>query len=134
VRAGGDGALVLSPANAEIYGPTLVLEEKYGNLGYWTSEQDHATWSVEVARAGKYAVWLDWACEEGSAGKTFLLEARPNQLTGKVASTGGWDTYRQARVGEIVLPAGRHRLTFRSAGRIFTPLIDLKSIKLVPRD
>jgi putative membrane-bound dehydrogenase-like protein len=132
VRPGGDGALVLSPANAEIYGPTVVLEDKYGNLGYWTSEQDHATWSVEVARAGKYAVWLDWACDEGSAGKTFLLEAGPNQVTGKVESTGNWDTYRQAKVGEIVLPAGRQRLTFRSAGRIFTPLIDLKSVKLVP--
>jgi putative membrane-bound dehydrogenase-like protein len=134
VRPDRDGALVLSAANAEIYGPTIVFETKYGNLGYWTSEDDHATWSVEVARPGKYAVWLDWACEEGTAGKTFLLEAGPNQLTGKVASTGNWDTYRQAKVGEIVLPAGRQWLTFRSAGRIFIPLIDLKSIKLVPQE
>jgi putative membrane-bound dehydrogenase-like protein len=134
VRSDRDGALVLLAANAEVYGPTLLFETKYSNLGYMTSEEDHAIWSVEVARAGKYAVWLDWACEEGMAGKTFLLQAGPNQLTGKVASTGSWDTYRQGRVGEIVLPAGRQRLTFRSAGRIFTPLIDLKSIKLVPQE
>jgi putative membrane-bound dehydrogenase-like protein len=132
VRPASDGTLVLSPATAEIYGPTLLLEDKYGNLGYWTSQEDRATWSVEVARAGKYAVWLDWACEEGSAGKAFLLEAGPNQLTGNVESTGTWDGYRQAKVGEIVLPAGRQRLTFRSARRIFTPLIDLKAVKLVP--
>jgi putative membrane-bound dehydrogenase-like protein len=134
VRQERDGALVLSAASAEIYGPTIVMETKYGNLGYWTSEDDHATWSVEVARPGKYAVWLDWACEDGTAGKTFLLQAGPNQLTGKVASTVSWDTYRQAKVGEIILPAGKQRLTFRSAGRIFTPLIDLKSIKLVPQE
>jgi putative membrane-bound dehydrogenase-like protein len=132
VRPARDGSLLLSAANGEIYGPTLVLEKQYGNLGYWSSEQDHVIWSVEVTKAGKYEVWLDWACEKSEAGKRFLLQAGPNQLTGRVASTGNWDTYRQAKVGEIVLPAGRQRLTFRSAGRIFNPLIDLKSIKLVP--
>jgi putative membrane-bound dehydrogenase-like protein len=132
VRPAGDGALLLAAATCEIYGPTVVLEKQYGNLGYWTTQEDRATWTVEVTKAGKYAVWLDWACEPGSAGKTFLLESGPNRLTGRVASTGSWDTYRQAKVGEIVLPAGWQRVTFRSAGRIFTPLIDLKSVKLVP--
>jgi hypothetical protein len=110
----------------------VVLEKQYGNLGYWTTQEDRAVWSVEVTKAGKYAVWLDWACDAGAAGKTFLLESGPNRLTGRVASTGAWDTYRQAKVGAIVLPAGRQRVTFRSARRIFTPLIDLKSVKLVP--
>jgi putative membrane-bound dehydrogenase-like protein len=132
VRPGRDGALLLTAAACEIYGPTVVLEKQYGNLGYWTTQEDRAVWSVEVTKAGKYAVWLDWACDAGAAGKTFLLESGPNRLTGKVASTGNWGTYRQAKVGEIVLPAGRQRITFRSAGRIFTPLIDLKSVKLVP--
>ncbi len=132
VRPGRDGSLLLTALNAEIYGTTLVLEPKYHNLGYWTSEDDHAIWSVEVTKAGKYAVWLDWACDDASAGKPFVLRAGPNQATGRVASTGSWDTYRQAKVGEIVLPAGRQRLTFRSARRIFNALIDLKSIKLVP--
>jgi putative heme-binding domain-containing protein len=132
VRPARDGSLLLRAADCEVYGPTVLFEEKYGNLGYWTSEDDRAIWTVEVTRAGKYAVWLDWACEENSAGKGFLLQAGPNQLTGKVRSTGNWDTYRQAKVGEIVLPAGRQRLTLRSQRRIFSPMIDLKSIKLVP--
>jgi putative membrane-bound dehydrogenase-like protein len=132
VRPDRDGLLLLNAANGEIYGSTVVLEKKYNNLGYWSSEDDHVIWSVEVSKAGKYAVWLDWACDDASAGKMFLLQAGPNQTTGRVASTGSWDTYRQAKVGDIVLPAGRQRLTFRSARRIFYPLIDLKSIKLVP--
>jgi putative heme-binding domain-containing protein len=132
VQAAEDGSLLLLSSTCEIYGPTLVLEKQYGNLGYWTSREDQAIWSVKVAKPGKYAVWLDWACDEESAGKKFLLRAGPNQLTGTVASTGNWDTYRQAKVGEILLPAGQQRLTFGSAGRIFNPLIDLKSIKLVP--
>jgi putative heme-binding domain-containing protein len=133
VRPAGDGALLLTAANCEIYGPTVVLEKQFGNLGYWTTQEDRAVWTVEVTRPGKYAVWLDWACDDGASRKMFLLESGPNRLTGRVASTGNWGTYRQAKVGEIVLPAGRQRVTFRSAGRIFGPLLDLKSVKLVPQ-
>ena len=132
VRPAGDGSLLLSAANCEIYGPTVVLEKKYGNLGYWSSTDDRAVWAVEVAKPGRYAVWLDWACHADEAGKRFLLQAGVNQMTGKVASTGNWDAYRQAKVGEIVLAAGRQQMTFRSAGRIFNPLIDLKLVKFVP--
>jgi putative membrane-bound dehydrogenase-like protein len=132
VRPAGDGSLFLSASNCEIYGPTVVFEKQYGNLGYWTNADDRAVWTVEVARPGRYAVWLDWACPPDMAGKKFLLQAGVNQMTGTVRSTGSWDTYRQAKVGEIVLAAGRQQVTFRSAGRIFHPLIDLKSVKLVP--
>jgi hypothetical protein len=109
-----------------------VLEKKHGNLGWWNSDDDQAVWTIEVPKTGTYAVWLDWACIDTSAGKAFLLEAGPNQLTGKVASTGSWDTYKQARVGAIVLGAGQQRITFRSAEHISAPLIDLKSVRLVP--
>src|SRR5262249_41382125 len=53
VRPAADGVLLLTPAACEIYGPTLVLEKKYGNLGYWASEGDHAIWQAEVAKAGR---------------------------------------------------------------------------------
>jgi putative membrane-bound dehydrogenase-like protein len=132
VRAAADGSLLLSGANGEIYGPTIVLEKQYGNLGFWSSTEDRVVWTVEAAKAGRYAVWLDWACPDDAAGKTFLLQAGIHQTTGKVESTGSWDTYRQAKVGEIVLSAGPQRVTFRSAGKIYHPLIDLKSVKLVP--
>lgn len=132
VRPSEDGSLLLSAANCEIYGPTVVLEEKYGNLGFWSSTEDRAVWTIEAPRSGRYAVWLDWACHPEMAGKRFLLQAGLNQMTGRVDSTGDWDTYRRAKVGEIVLGAGRQQVTFRSAHRIFHPFIDLKSVKLIP--
>jgi hypothetical protein len=131
VRPGDDGALRLSAANCAIYGKTLILEKQYGNLGYWSSEDDRAVWSVEVARPGKYAVWLDWACDKTSAGNSFILQAGSQSLRGRVQSTGDWNTYKQARVGEIHLQAGRQTLVLRSAGKITGALIDLRSIKLV---
>jgi hypothetical protein len=132
VHPAADGSLLLLASNCEIYGPTVVLEKQYGNLGNWSSTDDHAVWTIEAARPGRYAVWLDWACAPDVAGKRFLLQAGVNQTTDRVDSTGSWDTYRQAKVGEIVLAAGPQRVTFRSAGRIFHPLIDLKSVKLLP--
>ena len=47
------------------------LESKYANLGYWSGDEDHADWTVEVKKAGKYTVWLDWACAPEAAGNTF---------------------------------------------------------------
>jgi putative membrane-bound dehydrogenase-like protein len=132
VKPAGDGTLVLAAARAEIYGSTLVFEAKYGNLGYWSSENDRAAWTLEVPAAGKYAVEIDWACENGTAGNAWTLEAGGARLNGKVEGTGTWDAYRQARVGVLELKAGSQRVTFRSAGAIRGALIDLRTIRLTP--
>jgi putative membrane-bound dehydrogenase-like protein len=133
VKPDKDGVLLLSAANGEIYGSSLVLEKKYGNLGFWTSDDDHVVWSLDVPRAGKYAVWLDWACADSSAGKPFLVSGGASDVTGKVEGTGDWDHYKQAKVGEIVLTAGAQRLTFKPGRKLSSSaFIDLKSVKLVP--
>ena len=108
VKAGADGALELTAGNAAIYGPTLVLEKQYGNLGYWSSADDRAVWTVEVPKAGRYEVWLDYACDNGTAGNAFVIESGRERLTGKVAGTGSWDKYKQAQVGTLALEAGEH--------------------------
>jgi putative membrane-bound dehydrogenase-like protein len=132
VRAVGNNVLKLTPANCEIYGTTVVLEKQYGNLGYWSSEDDQAIWTVDVPAAAKYGVWLEWACAEESAGNSFILEIGPRRLSGRVASTGNWDTYHRLMLQEIELQPGKQQVTFRSAGKISGALIDLKSIELVP--
>jgi len=133
VKPDKDSVLLLSAANGEIYGASLVLEKKYGNLGFWTSDDDHVVWSVDVPKAGKYAVWLDWACADSSAGKAFVLSGGASDVTGKVEGTGDWDHYKQAKVGEIVLTAGAQRLMFKPGRKLSSSaFIDLKSVKLVP--
>jgi putative heme-binding domain-containing protein len=132
IRPAADGSLQLLATNGEIYGSNVVLEEKYGNLGFWRSEDDKVVWSIDVARPCQYAVWFDWACDDKSAGNEWLLQAETARLTGRVQGTGTWDKYRQVKVGTIRLRAGRQQLTVHSAGRIRGVLIDLRSIKLVP--
>ncbi len=133
VKPGDDGSLRMTAINAEIYGKSLVFEAQFSNLGWWAGEDDHAAWEVDVARAGKYAVWLDWACHAGNAGNRFQLQTPGGKLAGLVESTGTWESYRQARVGEVTLKAGRQRLIFRADGKITGgALIDLRGIRLVP--
>lgn len=132
VKPEADGKLLLKAAQASIHGPTLVFEAKYQNLGFWQSEDDYAAWSVEVPRAGKYRVTLDYACDESTAGDRFTLTIGDQLLSGKVASTGTWDDYREVDMGEVELRAGTHEAVFRSLGGIRSALLDLRTIRLAP--
>jgi putative heme-binding domain-containing protein len=132
VKPDTEGALHLLSTNCEIFGSTIVLEKLYGNLGYWSSEDDQAVWQVEVPKAETYTVWLHWACANDSAGNTLLLSSGASQLTNKVGGTGKWDIYRWAKVGEIALAAGKQEVSLQAAGKIKGALIDLKAIRLTP--
>jgi putative heme-binding domain-containing protein len=126
------GEFWLLAANAEIYGKTLVFEPQYRNLGWWQSGDDHAIWSLEVSQPGKYAVSLDYACDNSAAGQTVAVEIAGQRFLAKVTGTGNWDTYRQLQLGQVQLAAGRQQLVVRPDGLLHGPLIDLKSVRLRP--
>lgn len=126
------GEFWLLAADCEIYGSTLVFEPLYRNLGFWSSENDHAVWTMNVAKEGKYIVRLDCACPPESAGNTYVLSIDDIALSGKVPGTGNWDTYRQINVGVVTLKPGRKQLTLRSAGKLNENLMDLKSVRVTP--
>ncbi len=132
VKPTADGTLQLYATNCEIYGPTVVMERLYKNLGYWQSENDRAVWNVELPKAGRYEMALNYACPEEVAGNTWLLESSGNSLSGTVAPTGSWDHYQETQGGEIDLPAGNLQIVFRSAGPINGNLLDLGGILLKP--
>ena len=128
----GDGSLRLTAASAKIFGPSLIFEEQYGNLGFWGSIEDRAEWSIDIAEEGQYDLYLDWAVPEGAAGNAFRLQAGSSVLKGIVESTGSWDRYHQAKIGTMNLPAGPNRIICRSDQDLRGFLMDLRSICLVP--
>jgi putative heme-binding domain-containing protein len=132
VQPTSDGTLQLYATKCEIYGPTVVLEPLFKNLGNWKSENDQAVWNVEVPKAGRYAVWLNFACTDDNAGNAWLLEAGDKKLTAKVAPTGSKDRYQEVAVGELDLAAGNQQIIFRSSGPIKGSLIKLGGILLKP--
>jgi hypothetical protein len=132
IAADNNGELHLHATNCEIYGATLVLETQYNNLGFWSSPDDQAVWSIQVPAAGKYSATLYYACDTTSAGNAFILQCGAAELTGAVTSTGSWGTYRHLSAGVLDLPAGRHQLILRPAAAPKGALIDLKEIELTP--
>ena len=131
VKAGSDGTLKLSAAEARIYGPRLIFEIKHQNLGWWIRPEDRAEWTCETA-AGKYHVRLDYACTNSAAGNEFVLKIAGHELRGKVAATGTWDDFQQIEIGEVELPAGSCEVSMQSAGPIREALFDLRTIVLTP--
>jgi putative membrane-bound dehydrogenase-like protein len=134
VRPFVDGSIRLVATQARIYGPTVVLEEKYRNLGWWSSIEDHAVWSFDVPAdaGGEYRVTLDYACDDLAAGNTVIIEVAGQSLSLKVEGTGSWDNYRGKEIGVVKLPAGPGELLVRSDGPIKAALLDLRSVRLVP--
>jgi hypothetical protein len=162
VAPAADGSLALLATNCRIYGKTLVLEDKFTNLGYWSSQDDRAEWTIEISKAGLYAVEMEYACADSSSGDRFVLEvqggaiddgkagsgkrgdghtddgktresrAAESRLAGKVAGTGTWDDYRRLAIGRLELRAGPQTLTFQAEGQIRNSLIDLRALRLVP--
>ena len=133
VKTGNDGALLLTAASAEIYGDTLLFEERYGNLGFWRSANDKAAWTLNAKTAGEYEVHFDWARDGGSTANHLRLQIGSAELLAPVSGTGTWDDYRERNLGTIRLEKGRQRAVIRPAGEWDSFLFDLKSIRLVPK-
>ena len=127
-----DGTIRLEATHCEIYGKSLVFEAKYKNLGYWMSPDDRALWTVEVPRAGRYEVRLVYACDNGTAGNSFVLKCGETQLTGKIVGTGTWDDYRTTTLGRVRLLAKRNRVLIEPVGDPNNCLMDLRELVLVP--
>jgi serine/threonine-protein kinase len=118
--------------NAAIHGKEIAFEQPFRNIGLWHGADDHATWALSVEKEATFDVWLDWACADAVAGNAWVLEGGRRPLRGKTVGTGGWDRYRQQKVGVLTLPAGTRTLTLRPEGRLRGALLDLRGVHLVP--
>lgn len=133
ITAAADGKFTLTPYEAEIYGPTIIIEDKYKNFGWWSSADDLATWTIHVPKAGLYEISWTYACEPTAAGSRVVIDAAGQTLSRRVESTGSWDDYQLQSIGQIELPAGDVRLTVKPASRPLPALADVKSLLLAPR-
>ena len=59
--------------------------------------------------------------------------ANVTRAEGKIPSTGNWDTYETHPFGEIELSKGEQQIALLPLGELNGALVDLKSIRLVPR-
>lgn len=132
IRATEGGVLLLPASAAAIYGPQIVFESQYRNLGFWGSQQDYAVWTLEVPQSGVYNVSIDYACDNSTAGNPLKLSTGSRVLTANVPGTGTWDDYRTWKPGALELSRGTVQLVVSPAREPDPYLMDLRSITLQP--
>jgi len=131
VKPAADGSLTLPAMACEIYGCDITFEQPFQNIGCWHGEHDFVAWTVETGKDAKYDVVLDYACHDSVAGNAFVLEGGEPVLHGRARGTGGWDKYRQVRIGTLALKAGMARIVLRPNEPVTGALLDLRAIRLV---
>ena len=137
IDANGEGVVELPASAASVYGPSLVVEEHFRNLGQWLSEKDHAAWTVVLPDGMSdqtFEVEFDFACHRSAAGNQLVLSASGNTIEARVPSTFRWDRYSTWKVGTISLPPGKSRLVVYTRSPPKQALIDLRKIRLIPHN
>lgn len=132
IDAGSDGQFRLLAQFATTYGRQLAYRPSLGILAPWRHAEDVAEWKVRVPAAGKYEVVISLAADDLSAGDRFIIETEDVQLRGTVLSSGGYDRFREYKVGEFTVRSGVNRLLLRADGPLKRELADVRELRLVP--
>lgn len=131
IRQSTDGAYYLSSWLANSEGEHVKYMPEWKAFG-WFNTQDQVMWKVDVAKTGKYDVYLEYSVSDESAGKHFVLEAGEKKLKGKVDKTGSWFTYKTEKIGTVRLREGVQKFTLRSGDKKEEgSMFDLREVKLV---
>ncbi len=98
----------------------------------WFTALDQVEWEVEIFKAGKYDVFLEWSVSDEEAGKSYVFETGAEKVSGKVEKSGSWETFKSKKIGKVNLSEGLQKMVFK-AGTDFEKgaLLDLREIKLV---
>ncbi len=126
------GFLSLTAATAQIRGIDITFETPFANIGYWHHQEDSATWKVLLPKSGTFDVYIDASCAAAAAGNGFRIDGVAEPLVGTVAATGGWDRFRQQKVGTTQLHSGVNVVVVRPNGPVNQALFDLREVRLVP--
>ncbi len=130
VRIEVDGVLKLTAENGKATGPEIKYMPEWRAFGWFTAK-DKVEWEVEVQKAGEYQTTLEWSVSDEEAGKEFLLETKNQKLTGKVAPSGSWETFKTEPIGTVKLEAGIQNITFKSNQHFDKgAILDLREIRL----
>ena len=133
VRPNGKGVIELRASKCKITGDRIEYMEDFDALGWWTSEKDRAEWTVVMDRPGSYRVEWEYSVSPKAAGNQWLLvvDGKP-ALEGKVESTGSWEIFKTASIGEVTLSAADNKIVVRSKGKVNQALFDLRAIRFLP--
>ncbi len=111
----------------------------------WTNLESTVEWELDVVRAGRYAVSLQYLCPKADAGSRVEISVAGRTTAATVRATTGGQINSPDRVprtevyemdwarllaGVLTLPQGRTKLTVRALTKPGGAVMDLKSVAL----
>jgi len=140
LSAEAGGTYLLTADNAVLEGPAAQIETSVGisDIGYWTSMDDRASWRIAVppAKAGKYRVSLEYACDPLYAGSSFVVTidgTHSQTFVQTVPGTKSWDDFRTMILPDTAtLAAGETKIHMQAKTLPSGDLINLRKIVLTP--
>ena len=130
-----EGQLNLWARHGYPLGERIKYMPEWDAYGYF-NESGRAEWEVDVRKAGRYDVILEWSAEGDVVGNPYIFEVKGGRkMSGKVADTGSWEVFKTEKIGEIRLRVGKQRMIFRPDPKLEKGgMLDLRVLKLVPRN
>lgn len=126
-----DGAITLLPEHAALSGPSIRVERKGPNIGFWTDKGGVASWQVS-APPGEYSLAAEVACTPDRAGSLAVFAVGDRSLSIPVPDTGDWTSWKSIDVGRIVLSSQPATLEVRCGEPFTGALMNLRAITLRP--
>ncbi len=131
-----DGSITLAAETADVHGIMLRYEPlpHKDTLGFWVRQDDWASWDFVATTPGEFAVELLQGCGAGSGGSQIDIEVAEQKLTMTVEETGGFQQFVPRTIGSVKIDKpGRYTLTVKPHTKPGAAVMDLRSVRLLPR-
>jgi alpha-L-fucosidase len=132
VKAGGDGAFLLSADEAELHGDGIKAENRGGkpNIGYWDDPKDWISWMAAIGKPGRYRIEISAGGPNATA---VSVSVGGSEFAVSVPATGSWEKPGTVAVGEAEIgKAGPCAVVVRPKDAGSWKAVNLWSVRLVP--
>ncbi|HEX4071182.1 MAG TPA: carbohydrate-binding domain-containing protein [Planctomycetaceae bacterium] len=133
-KVNADGSIELEIPFAQVTGEIHLGGGRRGHLGNWKRMGETVAWKFELDKPGRYAVELECACDAANAGSVVRVETDGDSLEITVPDTGGPNTFKTVRAGEIEFSStGWRELRIVPLTIAHTAVMTLRGVRLVPK-
>jgi alpha-L-fucosidase len=126
------GELTLSADAAEVHGEKLNTEERgdHMNLGFWDNPAEFASWTVRVAKPGKFNISTSIATVND--GPELQVDSGANRVTKRIDQTGDLGNFKTLDLGTIELKQGGQVINVRPKDAQSWKPLNLRYLKFKP--
>jgi hypothetical protein len=132
-KVNADGSIELEIPFAQVTGEIHFGGGRRAHLGNWKRKGETVAWKFELDKPGRYAVELECACDTSNAGSVVRIELDQASVEATVAGTGGGNTFKPLKAGEVnVAAVGWHELQIVPVSIPHNFVMVLRGVRLIP--